>query len=99
MDTSKQRFAVPWVASAANDQWSVRDWGSRDISQPNIRKEDALLIAAAPDLLSAVEAQHAAIDYLLAALIKADPTVRPTRFAHWVGIIDAHSAITKARGT
>lgn len=61
---------------------------------------DARLIAAAPELLNAVEKQHRAIDWLLARLIELDPTFRPTKSAVWPLIIDASApqVIAKATG-
>lgn len=60
--------------------------------------EDARLIAAAPELLAACQAQHRAIDILMAKLIALDSGFMPTKSAAWEACILGHSAITKATG-
>jgi hypothetical protein len=64
-------------------------------------ESDACLIAAAPDLLDAVRAQHDIIDRLLAMLITADPTFRPTKSEIWdlIKTVSAPQLIAKATGT
>lgn len=71
--------------------------GSVDLK---ISAADKRLIAAAPDLLNAVEKQHRAIDWLLSRLIMADPTFLPTKSAVWPLLVDASApqVIAKATG-
>jgi hypothetical protein len=62
---------------------------------------NARLITAAPELLEAVRIQHDIIDRLLAMLITADPTFRPTKSEIWALItsVSALQLIAKATGT
>jgi hypothetical protein len=50
------------------------------------------------ELLHAAEAQHSAIDQLLAMQISADRSFRPTQCALWPQIVRASEAIAAARG-
>lgn len=61
---------------------------------------NARLIAAAPELLNAVEKQHRAIDRLLARLIELDPNFYPTKSVVWplIESADAVRVIAKAKG-
>ncbi len=60
---------------------------------------DCDLIATAPDLLEACEAQHKAIDFLLARLAMLDPTFFPSQSGQpWEAVTKGHVAIAKARG-
>lgn len=61
---------------------------------------NANLIAAAPDLLAAVRAQHDIIDTLLAMLITADPSFRPTKSDIWprIAAVGAVQLVAKATG-
>lgn len=83
----------------------VSDDAGRDILHVGERtlSEDANvaighLAAAAPDLYAAVEAQHQALDTLLATLIEHVPTFVPTRSPAWPAIEAGHAALRKARG-
>lgn len=65
----------------------------------DMQLEDALLIAAAPDLLSACEAQHQAIDILFALLIELDRQFFPSKSGTpWEAIVQGNAAIAKAKG-
>src|SRR6218665_3967604 len=63
-----------------------------------LKKEDARLIAAAPELLEACKAQHRAIDLLMAKLVTLDPTFMPTKSAAWPACVAGNAAIAKANG-
>lgn len=58
------------------------------------------LVLAAPDLLNAVREQHNIIDTLLARLITADPTFRPTKSDIWprIAAVGYVQLIAKATG-
>lgn len=60
------------------------------------RLEDALLHAAAFDLLEAAKAQHQAIDWLMARLIELDSSFMPTKSRIWPALVQGNAAITKA---
>lgn len=61
--------------------------------------ERARLIAAAPDLLEACEAQHEAIDILFAMLIEARTGFLPTKSGKpWEACLKGNAAIAKATG-
>lgn len=62
-------------------------------------QENARLIAAAPELLGALEHQHRAMDRLLARVIELDPAFRPTSWAGWTAVVQARAAIAKATGS
>lgn len=62
------------------------------------RMANANLIAAAPDLLAACKAQHEALDYLMACLIRRDPEFLPTKSRVWDAVVLGNSAIAKAQG-
>ncbi len=57
---------------------------------------DAQLIISAPKLLAACEAQHKAIDALMAALIGLDRDFRPTKSAIWPAVLAGAEAIDQA---
>ena len=57
---------------------------------------NARLIAAAPDLLAAVKAQHDALDILLAMLVQLDPKFMPTQSRAWPALLQGNAAIAKA---
>ena len=48
------------------------------------------------ELLEACKAQHQAIDLLLAALLHADPTFRPSQSAAWPAVEQGWAVISKA---
>ncbi len=62
-------------------------------------EDDAVLIASAPDLLTACKAQHNAIDILFAMLIERDTSFMPTKSPVWDACLQGHAAIAKAEGT
>ena len=59
---------------------------------------DANLIAAAPDMLAALKAQHDAIDTLFAMLIERDRAFRPTESGVWPNMVQGFEAIKRAEG-
>lgn len=59
---------------------------------------NAHLIAAAPDLLAACEAQQLAIDHLMAKLIALDDDFMPTESKAWSAVVQSNAAIAKATG-
>lgn len=60
---------------------------------------NARLIAAAPALLEACEAQHQAIDILFALLIQKDKSFYPSKSGKpWDALIQANAARAKAKG-
>lgn len=61
-------------------------------------REYARLVAAAPDLLAACQAQHHAIDVLMARLIALDPEFMPTKSTIWPALVAGSDAIAKATG-
>lgn len=89
-------------------QWSIRpSYVGSDLHHITSPNDDhvavvpslvnARLIAAAPDLLAACQAQHKAIDYLLARLITLDDSFRPTQCAEaWPAAVAGNAAIQKA---
>lgn len=88
-----RRWDQLWVA--ANNAWAIchiEPW-KRDIDEA-----DANLIAAAPDMLEALKAQHRALDVLMAALVIADRTFMPTKSSVWPLIMRGADAIKKAEG-
>jgi hypothetical protein len=54
--------------------------------------------AASNEHLHLLEKAHAAIDGLLAQLILADPTFRPTKSSYWTDMVAISDAIKQARG-
>ena len=54
------------------------------------------LIAAAPDLLAALKETHAALDVALATIITLDHDFRPTQWARWPAVVNAHDVIKRA---
>lgn len=78
----------------------IEYYGGYLICESIWRNEDARLIAATPELLNAVRQQHDIIDTLLAMLITADPTFRPTKSEIWPRIeaVGAVQLIAKATG-
>jgi hypothetical protein len=57
----------------------------------------ARLFEWAPELLAACQAQHKAMDALLARLIELDKTFFPSKSGHiWDALVQGHTAITKA---
>jgi hypothetical protein len=60
---------------------------------------NARLIAAAPDLLAAVKAQHNAIDILFAMLIERDRGFLPSQSrVPWAALLKGNATIAKAEG-
>lgn len=57
---------------------------------------NARLIAAAPDMLAALKAQHEAIDVLLAMVIGLDKTFLPTKSSVWPKLLQGKAAIDQA---
>lgn len=53
---------------------------------------------AAGEVLAACEAQHKAIDWLLARLIELDRGFMPTKSPVWPMLLQGNAAIAKARG-
>jgi len=76
----------------AQAQALVRDYDHAE------RNANARLIAAAPDLLAACQAQHHAIDVLMARLIALDPEFMPTKSTIWPALVAGSDAIAKATG-
>ena len=68
-------------------------WGKADEKEAN-----ACLSAAAPDLLAAVDAQHDAIDWLLARVASLDREFRPSESPAWKAVEQGFRAMQKARG-
>lgn len=92
-------------------RWEVRKvndgeypWAVIDLDGPhgdafvasNLDKPTARLIAAAPSLLVACRAQHNAIDFLMAKVIIADKSFRPTQSSIWPSIQNTYAVITAA---
>jgi hypothetical protein len=46
---------------------------------------------------SAIEAQHHAIDLLLATIMLADPSFRPSQSGVWPAVIKAHATLQRLR--
>lgn len=62
---------------------------------------NARLIAAAPELLAACQAQHRAIDWLFAKLIEASKTGEvflPSKSPAWEACLQGNAAIARAEG-
>jgi hypothetical protein len=62
------------------------------------RAANARLCAAAPELLAALRAAHAALGLLLAERILADPDFRPSKHRTWPTVEASFAAIAKATG-
>lgn len=60
---------------------------------------NARIMRAAPALLRACEAQHKALDILMAMLIQRDAEFMPTKCPAWPAILFGQAAIAKANGT
>lgn len=97
----------PWIqepamSSAAHDRAILQVGGFTVIAQVpgKIQSEaiaNARLIAAAPDLLEACEAQLRVIDTLMARLMEVDHTFMPTPSGHlWKALLQSKEAIAKA---
>jgi len=56
------------------------------------------LIAAAPDMLAALKAQHDALDRLLALIVNLDTTFMPSKSVAWPALVQGNAAIAKAEG-
>ena len=67
------------------------------VSMGEEAEANARLIAAAPDLLAACEAQHKAIDHLLATIIGLDNDFMPTKSPVWPMLLQGNAAISKAK--
>lgn len=96
--TASTHTPAPWK------RFDTRDY-AEIISEPEqcgvamvARKNDADLISAAPDMLAALQAQHTALDLLLAILITRDPKFMPTQSAAWPALVQGNAAIAKATG-
>lgn len=62
---------------------------------------DAVLVAAAPELLKACKAMHQALDMLLAQRIAESPreaTFMPTQSPAWPAVVQGNAAIKQAEG-
>lgn len=59
---------------------------------------NARIIWAAPALLQACEAQHKALDILMAMLIQRDTDFKPTTCPAWTAVVAGNAAISKASG-
>lgn len=57
---------------------------------------NARLIAAAPELFAACEADHKAMDWLLARVAELDPTFMPSKSPVWPAVTQNRAAIRKA---
>ncbi len=96
----------PWTYQENSDAYThiVRAAENRFICQlaqdtSGVAEGDARLIATAPELLEVCEAQHKAIDFLLARLAMLDPTFFPSQSGQpWEAVTKGHVAIAKARG-
>ena len=63
------------------------------------RFANARLIAAAPDMLDALRAQHNAMDTMFALLIEADTSFRPSQSGQlWYAMVQSNTAIAAATG-
>lgn len=97
----------PWLTPNLDEPYSSRQFWVTDadgeliaaVAGDNAEAEaNARLIAAAPKLLSACQAQHDAIDRLFALCIEHVPGFLPSKSAMWQACVDGHAAITKATG-
>lgn len=61
-------------------------------------KANAHLIAASPELLEACEAQHGAIDKLLAMLVESKKGFLPTQSGVWDVVEQGYKVVNKAKG-
>lgn len=59
---------------------------------------NARLFAAAPELLSALQDEHKALDWLMARLIELDPKFMPTKSPIWPALVAGNAAIGKVTG-
>lgn len=96
-----QQDGYSWeICTSSPGAWLMFLRSTREATSDE-RSEDfanARLMAAAPELLDALQKAHHTIDCLMAKCIAMDPDFMPTKSRHWPAILAVSSAIAKATG-